>query len=63
MSEESVFPRTGLYQLLREHPAMLVSMIYVLASAIGMLFSWAYLWHFGIKFSITRRLATFCSRR
>jgi hypothetical protein len=50
LSEESVFPRTGLYQLLREHPAMLVSMIYVLASAIGMLFSWAYLWHFGINF-------------
>ncbi len=25
-------------------------MVYVLASAIGMLFSWTYLWHFGINF-------------
>lgn len=50
LSKESVFPRTGLYRLLAEHPALLVSMVYVFASAIGMLFSWSYLWHFGINF-------------
>lgn len=50
MSEEGDFPRTGLYRVLAEHPALLVSMVYVLASAVGMLFSWTYLWHFGINF-------------
>ena len=50
MSEQSAFPRTGFYPLLREHPALLVSIVYVAASAIGMLFSWTYLWHFGINF-------------
>ena len=36
-------------RLLREHPALLVSVFYVGASMIGMLFSWAYLRHFGIN--------------
>ena len=36
--------------LLREHPALLVSVIYVLASTIGMLYSWDYLRLFGINF-------------
>ncbi len=50
LSGEGVFPRTGLYRVLADHPALLVSMVYVFASAIGMLFSWTYLWHFGINF-------------
>lgn len=50
LSGESVFPRTGLYQLLREHPALLFSVVYAFASVIGLLFSWTYLWHFGINF-------------
>lgn len=33
----------------REHPALLVSMIYVVASAIGMFYSWSYLRRFGIN--------------
>ena len=36
--------------LLREHPALIVSMIYVVASTIGMLYSWDYLRLFGINF-------------
>ncbi|MGI9236503.1 MAG: hypothetical protein ACR2QZ_03860 [Woeseiaceae bacterium] len=33
----------------REHPALLVSSIYVAASAIGIFYSWAYLRQFGIN--------------
>ena len=35
--------------VLREHPALLVSLVYVAASAIGMIYSWAYLRRFGIN--------------
>ena len=35
--------------LLREHPALLVSVVYVAASTIGMAYSWAFLRHFGIN--------------
>jgi len=35
--------------LLRQHPALLVSALYVTASVIGMLFSWDYLRLFGIN--------------
>ncbi len=35
--------------LLRQHPALLVSAVYVIASIIGMLFSWDYLRLFGIN--------------
>ena len=35
--------------LLRQHPALLVSAVYVMASIIGMLFSWDYLRLFGIN--------------
>ncbi|MEE4162378.1 MAG: hypothetical protein V2I25_07690 [Woeseiaceae bacterium] len=50
MSEPKAFPEAGVYRLVAEHPALLVSLGYVFASAIGMLFSWSYLWHFGIDF-------------
>ena len=40
---------TFLGQLLREHPALAASAIYVLASAVGMLFSWEFLLRFGIN--------------
>ncbi len=36
-------------RLLREHPALLVSGIYVFASIIGMFYSWAFLRRFGIN--------------
>ena len=35
--------------LLREHPALVVSGVYVLASTIGMFFSWEFLLRFGIN--------------
>jgi hypothetical protein len=35
--------------IIREHPALLVSALYVAASTIGMFYSWAYLRHFGIN--------------
>jgi len=35
--------------LLREHPALLVSVVYVAASTIGMVYSWDYLRRFGIN--------------
>ena len=35
--------------LLKEHPALLVSALYVGASTIGMFYSWAFLRHFGIN--------------
>lgn len=33
----------------REHPALMVSLVYVAASAIGMFYSWSYLRQFGIN--------------
>jgi hypothetical protein len=33
----------------REHPALIATGFYVLASFVGMFWSWAYLWHFGIN--------------
>lgn len=42
--------RPGLIRsLLSEHPALLVSVVYVAASTIGMVYSWDYLRHFGIN--------------
>lgn len=38
-----------LRNLLREHPALLVSSVYVLASTIGMVYYWAFLRYFGIN--------------
>ena len=38
-----------LNNLLREHPALLVSAVYVAASFIGMFYSWAYLRSFGVN--------------
>ena len=35
---------------LREHPAILVSSLYVIASVVGLLFSWIFLAPFGINF-------------
>ena len=36
-------------RLLRRHPALLVSALYVVASTIGMLFAWRFLGHFGLN--------------
>jgi hypothetical protein len=38
-----------LHAIFREHPALLVSALYVAASVVGMFWSWAYLWRFGIN--------------
>ena len=37
------------YAIFREHPALLVSALYVAASVVGMFWSWAYLRAFGIN--------------
>ena len=50
MSDARAFPQAGVHRMVAEHPALLVSLVYLFASAIGMLFSWSYLWHFGIDF-------------
>jgi hypothetical protein len=39
-----------LFDYLRDHPAILVSSIYVTASIVGLVFSWAFLHPFGINF-------------
>jgi len=44
---------------LREHPAMLFSFIYVVASTIGMFFSWDYLRRFGIDIFDYAQLSDF----
>ena len=36
-------------RLFHQHPALLISVLYLVASVTGMLFSWAYLRHFGIN--------------
>ncbi len=41
--------RPWLDAVLRRHPALLVSLVYVTASAIGMFYSWDYLRRFGIN--------------
>lgn len=37
------------FSLLGEHPALVFSIVYVVASSVGMFFSWDYLRHFGIN--------------
>ncbi|MEO1248025.1 MAG: hypothetical protein AAFX56_20290 [Pseudomonadota bacterium] len=41
------YPRA--FELLKAHPALLVSMLYMFASAVGMLFAYSYLVRFGIN--------------
>lgn len=41
--------RHWLGALLREHPALLVSLVYVAASAVGMFYSWDFLRRFGVN--------------
>ena len=42
-------PESHLFKVFREHPALIASGFYVLASFVGMFWSWAYLRHFGIN--------------
>ena len=42
-------PEFRLYAVFREHPALIASGLYVLASFVGMFWSWAYLRNFGIN--------------
>ena len=48
MNEDKTTKR-WLSSLLREHPALLFSALYIAASVIGMFYSWAYLRRFGIN--------------
>ena len=48
MAAKSVMKDT-FKQLIKDHPALLVSALYVAASIIGMFYSWAFLRHFGIN--------------
>jgi uncharacterized membrane protein len=41
--------KRAIKNLLKEHPALLVSAMYVAASVVGMFYAWAYLRHFGIN--------------
>ena len=50
MSDQQSEPVSLLRWLIREQPALLVSLLYLFASGIGMYFSWRYLRHFGIDF-------------
>ena len=50
MSDERSDAVSLLRWLVREQPALLVSLLYLFASGIGMYFSWRYLRHFGIDF-------------
>ena len=45
----STEPGQRLFTVFREHPALIASGLYVLASFVGMFWSWAYLSHFGIN--------------
>lgn len=45
--------------LLREHPALIVSGLYALATAIGMFYSWRYLQNFGVNVFLYAELSDF----
>ena len=45
--------------LLREHPALIASGFYALATAIGMFYSWRYLQHFGVNVFLYAELSDF----
>ena len=46
-------------RLLREHPALLVSAIYVFATAVGMFFSWSFMRNFGVNIFIYTEIGDF----
>ncbi len=46
-------------RFLREHPAFIVSGLYVFATAIGMFFAWSYLRHFGINVFLYAEISDF----
>jgi len=49
LSRDKKTINTTAKKILKEHPALLVSALYLAASVIGMFYSWAYLRHFGIN--------------
>ena len=49
----------SLKDLLRAHPALIVSALYVASSIIGMFYSWAYLRNFGINVFLYSQLSDF----
>ncbi len=57
MSETQIDESPG--RFLREHPAFLISGLYVFATAIGMFFSWSYLRHFGINVFLYAEISDF----
>ena len=46
-------------RFLREHPALIISGLYVFATAIGMFFAWSYLRHFGINVFLYAEISDF----
>lgn len=46
-------------EFVREHPAVIVSGLYLFATAVGMFFSWAYLRHFGINVFLYAEISDF----
>ncbi len=46
-------------RLLREHPALLVSAIYIFATAIGMFFSWSFMRNFGVNIFVYAEIGDF----
>lgn len=54
-SDSQSMPR----RLLREHPALLVSAIYVFATAIGMFFSWSFMRNFGVNIFLYAEIGDF----
>lgn len=45
--------------MLREHPAIIFSALYALATAIGMFYSWRYLQHFGVNIFLYAEFSDF----
>ncbi len=54
-SDSQAMPR----RLLRDHPALLVSAIYVFATAIGMFFSWSFMRSFGVNIFVYAEIGDF----
>ncbi len=46
-------------RLVREHPALLVSALYVFATAIGMFFSWSFMRNFGVNIFVYAEIGDF----
>lgn len=57
MAEERTGGPVG--RLLREHPALIVSAVYVFATAIGMFYSWSFMRQFGVNVFLYAEIGDF----